>query len=72
MIKQSGGQMRGYQGAHTFVQQSGAWFHRQSHVVALLQGMMTVNTTVHDKRATLWQKGAGNGQLRATVRADMK
>lgn len=28
---------------------------------------MTINTSVHDKRAALWKKGAGSGQLRATV-----
>jgi len=43
------------------------WFHGQSHVGVLFQGMMIVNTTIHEKKAALWQKGQAGEQLRATI-----
>lgn len=60
--------MHEYYGARTFSQTQGSWLHRRDHADALVKGIMTVDITIHDMMSTLWQKGAGDGQLQATVR----
>jgi len=61
--------MHEYYGAHTFDQTQGSRLHKNDHVGVLIQGMMTVDLTIHDKMSALWKKGVGGKQLRETVRA---
>lgn len=56
-----------YYGVHTFDQTQQSWLREKDHVDAPLQGMMTIDITIHDKLSALWKKGAGDGKLRETV-----
>lgn len=59
--------MHNYQCACRFGQLQGMWLHIKDCFVALLRGEVAIVVTIHAEMSTLWQKGAGGGQLREGV-----
>lgn len=47
----------------------GSWLRKRGYAAAWTSRKVTVADIIHDKMSELWQKGAGDGQLRDTVRA---
>ena len=66
-LKQSMGEMCENQGAHRTSMSQVSRVRRRGCASAWTSREVSVDDTIHDKMFGLWQKGAGNGQLRDGV-----